>query len=64
MHVLLNRPRRACARRVCPTSSRGLEAIEQVNPLNIVGEGRVGDQGLVAVYVVDSKLEGQLVHAH
>lgn len=64
MHVRLNRPGRACVRRAGPTSSGGLEAIEQVNPLNVVGEGRVGDQGLVAVDVVDSKLEGQLVHAH
>lgn len=56
--------RRVCTVPVCPTSSGGLEAIKQVDPLYIVGEGGVGDQGLVAVYVVYSKLEGQLIHAH
>lgn len=47
-----------------PTSSRSFEAIEQVDPLNVVGESGVGHQGLVAVYVIDSELERQLVHAH
>lgn len=46
------------------TSSGGLKAIEQVDPLNIVGESRVGHQGLIAVYIIYSKLEGQFVHAH
>lgn len=53
-----------CPVPACPTSPRGLEAIKQVDPLDIVGESGVGDQGLVAVYVVYSKLEGQLIHAH
>lgn len=47
-----------------PTSSRSLEAVEQVDPLNVVGESGVGHQGLVAVYVIDSELERQLIHAH
>lgn len=47
-----------------PTSPGGLEAVEQVDPLDVVGERRVGHQGLVAVDVVDCKLERQLVHAH
>lgn len=46
-----------------PTSSGGLEAVEQVDPLDVVGECGVGHQGLVAVDVVDRKLERQLVHA-
>lgn len=46
------------------TSSGGLKAIEQVDPLNIVGESCVGHQGLITVYIIYSKLEGQFVHAH
>lgn len=47
-----------------PTSSGGLEAVEQVDPLDVVGERGVGHQGLVAVDVVDCKFERQLVHTH
>lgn len=47
-----------------PTSSGGLKAVEQVDPLDVVGERGVGHQGLVAVDVVDCEFERQLVHAH
>lgn len=47
-----------------PTSPGSLKAIKEVDPLNVVGESGVGHQGLVAVYVVNSKLEGQLVRTH
>lgn len=47
-----------------PTSPRSLEPIEQVDPLDVVGEGGVGHQGLVAVDVIHRKLERQLVHTH
>lgn len=47
-----------------PTSPRSLKPVEQVDPLDVVGEGGVGHQGLVAVDVIHRKLERQLVHTH
>lgn len=47
-----------------PTSPGSLKAIKEVDPLNIICECRVWHQGFVAVYVIYSKLESQLVHAH
>lgn len=38
--------------------------IMPIDPLDVVSERGVGHQRLVAVYVVHSKLEGQLIHTH
>lgn len=47
-----------------PTSSRRLKAIKDVDPLDVVGQSRVGHQGFVPIYVIYGKLERQLIHAH
>lgn len=46
------------------TPPGSLEAVEEVNPLDVVRERGVRHQGPVAVDVGHGELEGQLVHAH
>lgn len=47
----------------CLTFPGGLEAVVDVNPLNVVGQRGVGQQGPVSVDVVDGEFEGQLLGA-
>ena len=46
------------------TSPRGLETVEQVDPLDVVGQRGIGHQGAVPVNAGDCELERQLFHVH
>ena len=48
--------------RYCCTSPGGLEAVEEVYSLDVVGQGGVGHQCAVPVDVGHCKLEGQLLN--
>ena len=49
------------ARRGGLTFARGLEAVEDVDPLDVVGEGGVGQQRAVPVDGVQGKLKGEFL---